>query len=333
MDSLKLYTNKKAQKTVEDMKSSGRLPHSFLIYGDKGTGKKTFAKYLCMLILCESRKAEPCGQCNSCKKILAGVHPDIEYVEHFGKRGGFQKKNLKENVVSDAYIKPNDGDFKIYVFEDCEYFSAETQDVLLKLIEEPPEHAKFIFTSASKNIFLATILSRVTQIEMFAPTREECISAMLDEGADEKTALAILDDVGCNIGTCIRAARGEQSDGDDKLFSVTNEISYNIALGSEYELGLSFFKAAGDRIFMLAVLERLCLLLRDAVVYTTNADITMMSNCMTQTVKLSENCSITALTAILDILKKSMEIADKNVNLPLLSANIAAEISKIREKL
>ena len=75
----KIYGNRFFLDTVRGMFSSGRIAHSFLIYGEKGLGKKTAADYLAAAILCEKQNGIPCGECRSCRNAAGKVHPDIIY--------------------------------------------------------------------------------------------------------------------------------------------------------------------------------------------------------------------------------------------------------------
>lgn len=98
----KIYGNKFALDTFEAMFKSGRLPHSFLIYGEKGLGKKTLAKYLSAALLCEKGTGIPCGECRSCRNAEKGVHPDIIYPEHSGKLNTYTVEACR-HVCADAF--------------------------------------------------------------------------------------------------------------------------------------------------------------------------------------------------------------------------------------
>ena len=92
----------------------------------------------------------PCGECNACLNVEKGIHPDVIYPEKSGKLGGYSV-NCAREVIADAYVKPNNSSgCKVYIFADCHNVDTRTQNTLLKLIEEPPEYAYFIFTCGSK---------------------------------------------------------------------------------------------------------------------------------------------------------------------------------------
>ena len=112
----KIYGNSFALQTFSSMFRSGRIPHSFLIYGEKGLGKKTLAKYLAMSLLCENRNdGTPCGECHSCRIAQKNVHPDIIFPEQSGKLNTYTVETCR-HVCTDAFVVPNNSDIKIYIF-------------------------------------------------------------------------------------------------------------------------------------------------------------------------------------------------------------------------
>lgn len=328
MNSLKLYSNKNAQKKILDMFKSGRVSHSFLITGPKGCGKKAFAKFLTAMILCEHpSESGPCFACNSCLKVMDDSHPDVLYAEHFGKRGGFKKDYLREKIVADAYIKPNDSDYRVFVLADCESFSEDAQNVMLKIIEEPPAHAKFIFTAPSKSIFLPTILSRVFEIELFEPTAEDCINAMRDMGLSDELAASALERFGPSISKCIAFANGNTEEKDDKAAECAESILNCIIARDEYGLSLALSKIPSDRETAFAVINILKACLRDAIVCKSN--VTALGNMKNFSDALAKGFSQKELIAVSSELSEAASALDRNVNQSLLFAAACANISTI----
>lgn len=328
MDRIKLYTNPLAQKTLINMRDSGRLPHSFLITGKQGAGKKTFAKYLAQMILCENSDIAPCGECNSCRKVMEDEHPDLVYAEHSGKLGGFSADFLRDEIVAKAYIKPNDGDYRVYVFADCNNFQTRTQNTLLKLIEEPPRHAKFIFTATSENVFLPTILSRTTHIELFDATREECVTALRDNGADEDTINKALEVCGNDIGKCFEYLNGN-SEVDENINSYVNEIMKSIANKNEYELNVALFKVSSDRNVMLNALEQVGTELRDAAVFREDENFNTMGNNNEYTKTVGAKFSSLKIIKIRQIICDCQDGVSKNCSRPLLASSASVKIAEL----
>lgn len=83
------------QETLHQMLKRDRAAHGFLFYGEAGLGKKTLAKRFLAELLCTGAE-KPCGVCKSCRMLADGVHPDVRFVEHSGKRGGFSVDTVRE---------------------------------------------------------------------------------------------------------------------------------------------------------------------------------------------------------------------------------------------
>ena len=123
------------------------------------------ARFLAAAMECEGGGEEiPCGRCSGCRKVFAGIHPDVVTVTDS------EHKMLSVDTLralrSDAYILPNEGRRKVYIFPDCSLLDARAQNVLLKVVEEGPAQAAFLFCAANSAQLLPTIRSRCTEWKM-----------------------------------------------------------------------------------------------------------------------------------------------------------------------
>lgn len=111
----------------------------------------------------------PCGVCPACRKVLRDIHPDVITVRDP------DHKNIAIEVLrsvrSDAYILPNEGRRKIYLFPDCALLDPKGQNVLLKVLEEGPSHAAFLFCAESSALLLPTIRSRCVEWRLSPPSQ------------------------------------------------------------------------------------------------------------------------------------------------------------------
>ena len=102
--------------------------------------------------------------CEGCRKELSGIHPDVITVRDD------QHKNISEDVVrqirSDAYIRPNEGERKVYIFPDCALLTDQDQNVLLKIVEEGPPYAAFLFCAENAAVVLQTLRSRCVELKL-----------------------------------------------------------------------------------------------------------------------------------------------------------------------
>ncbi|MBR1527840.1 MAG: hypothetical protein IJ642_00900 [Oscillospiraceae bacterium] len=258
-----IYGNDENLQFMQTMRQTGHIPHACLFYGEKGSGRKTLANYFAMTVLCTGEHA-PCGTCKNCQKILHGVHPDLIPVEHSGKKQGFSVDTVRE-ICRDAIVAPNDSDKKIYIFADCDTIGIPAQNTLLKLTEEPPEHVLLLFTSASRNAFLETMLSRMIQIAVRPCSPEECRTALISqhEYAPADADRAVRATSGRNIGLALRFLE------DSALQEMTRqvrELTRAVAQRKQYEIVriLSYYEK--DRIQAEEMLQLLLKQFRDACV-------------------------------------------------------------------
>lgn len=145
----------KEQLTAQE-KGRG-LSHAYLISGPAGSGKRTLARLLAAAMVCTGSEEKPCGVCPGCKKAFGGIHPDIIQVGEDGK--DITVAQARE-ARSDAYIRPNEGERKVYVFHNAQNMNPSAQNALLKLLEEGPAYAAFLLLTENPGSVLNTIRSR-----------------------------------------------------------------------------------------------------------------------------------------------------------------------------
>lgn len=115
------------------------------------------ARFVAAAMECEGAD-RPCGRCGPCRKVLRGIHPDVAVVEDPEHKS--VAVEVLRRAAADAYILPNEGRRKVYIFPDCSLLEAKAQNVLLKVLEEGPPHAAFIFCAPEGAAVLPTIRSR-----------------------------------------------------------------------------------------------------------------------------------------------------------------------------
>ena len=161
----------------------GALHHALLLTGPKGSGKGELARFIAAAMECTAPAGKPCGTCPACRKVFSGIHPDVIAVRDEGH------KTLPVDTVralcADAYIRPNEGQRKIYIFEDCGQLDSRCQDILLKTVEEGPRYAAFLFLSENAAAILPTIRSRCVELKLRAADEtEDANSAMTDRALE-----------------------------------------------------------------------------------------------------------------------------------------------------
>ena len=113
---------------------------------------------------CQGGGQKPCGTCPACRKVFSGIHPDVITVRDEAH------KNLSVDTVrqirADAYIRPNEGARKVYIFPDCTILTEQDQNVLLKIVEEGPPYAAFLFCAENSSVVLQTLRSRCVELKL-----------------------------------------------------------------------------------------------------------------------------------------------------------------------
>ena len=141
---------------------NSRLGHAYLLCGEKGIGKKTLCNYLLNIIMCHTHSA--CGSCNGCTTVESKANPDIVYVANNNKLS-IGVDDVR-GITAEAYTRPLISRKKIIVIQNAHLMTAEAQNALLKVIEEPPVYVVFFLLCDSVTSILPTIISRVTKIEI-----------------------------------------------------------------------------------------------------------------------------------------------------------------------
>src|SRR6202011_5154478 len=142
---------------------SGRVHHAFLFSGTRGVGKTTIARILAKCLNCESGvTAEPCGVCASCRDIDAGRFPDLIEVDAASRTNVDDTRELLDNVQ----YAPTRGRYKIYLIDEVHMLSTHSFNALLKTLEEPPPHVKFLLATTDPQKLPVTVLSRCLQFNL-----------------------------------------------------------------------------------------------------------------------------------------------------------------------
>lgn len=246
------------------MRRGEHMPHALLLHGERGCGKKLIAKWFAMLALCEEPETAPCGRCKNCRLVLEDAHPDVQYAEHSGKRGGFSVETVRA-VRRDAAIMPNNGPLRVFIFSDADDMSVQAQNALLKSVEEPPPHACFVFTAETVGALLPTLLSRMTAKAVFPVSQEECEGALNRLGYSPGDIHSAVARFGGNIGRCIAYLSDESQ---RTAVETAAALTAALAAQNEYELLRLLTAAASDRDGLRRTLELLDTQLRDAALLT-----------------------------------------------------------------
>ena len=151
-------------RTLKNAIETGRVAHAYLFSGTRGVGKTTMARILAKALNCLSFKAPtttPCLTCDSCKAINTGDDIDVIEIDGASNNRVDEIRELRENAI----YRPARARYKIYIIDEVHMLTTQAFNALLKTLEEPPEHVKFIFATTEPNKVLATIQSRCQRFD------------------------------------------------------------------------------------------------------------------------------------------------------------------------
>ena len=326
MENFSFYENNILKNTISSMIVKNRVVNSFLIYGEKGLGKKTAANYISAAFLCEKGNGVPCGECKSCRMILHKTHPDVIYALPSGKSGNYKIDTLRE-IVESAPIMPNESKYKIYIIADMDNTLVPAQNALLKLIEEPPDHCVIILTAQSRSTLLPTIISRVVSLSVHEVSGSSCEKALAKYGYKYEDIKKSVEILGGNIGKCKSYLDGESI---VDAVTITKNITDSIISADEYLMLKEFSELIGDKPMTLLVLNLLCEVIRDTMSANAGCDEkTLISTYKNGAVKLAEHISKAKARKIYLVITKYIERINSNGNLSLAINSLCSEIKEI----
>lgn len=156
------FANDPIARRIREVAGRGTLSHALLF---SGSGDRiAAAQYAAAAMECQGGGQKPCGTCPACRKVFSGIHPDVITVRDEAH------KNLSVDTVrqirADAYIRPNEGARKVYIFPDCTILTEQDQNVLLKIVEEGPPYAAFLFCAENSSVVLQTLRSRCVELKL-----------------------------------------------------------------------------------------------------------------------------------------------------------------------
>ena len=150
-------------RTLINAISSQRIAHAYLFVGPRGIGKTTLARIFAKALNCQKgSNGSPCDACDSCLEIATGNDLDVKEIDGASNNGVDQVRDLRDTV---AYT-PVRGNYKIFIIDEVHMLSTPAFNALLKTLEEPPPHVKFIFATTEPQKILATILSRCQRFDL-----------------------------------------------------------------------------------------------------------------------------------------------------------------------
>lgn len=164
------------RQELGEILSGKNIPHAFLFVGPKGTGKTSGARIVAKAVNCTAKKkeGEPCNRCEMCKLITSGQSLDLIEIDAASNRGIDDIRELRDKIK----LTPTLAEYKVYIIDEVHMLTNEAFNALLKTLEEPPAHAKFVLCTTEPQKLPGTIVSRCWRINFNKATVDEVVRAL-----------------------------------------------------------------------------------------------------------------------------------------------------------
>ncbi len=177
---------KARRRTMErfSQQAAGRMAHAYIISSPDQAQAQRRASEMAAAALCTSADLRPCGQCRDCRKVAAGIHPDVITVGRLPGGDSVKKEIGVEQirgVSADAVILPNEGRRKVYIIREADTMNLYAQNAALKLLEESPAQAMFLLCVSNPDRLLPTVRSRCAEVNLNADAAGDEESVRLAE--------------------------------------------------------------------------------------------------------------------------------------------------------
>jgi DNA polymerase-3 subunit gamma/tau len=200
--------------TLVNAITSDRLAHAYLFSGPRGVGKTSIARILAKALTCaEGKPGIPCNRCHSCLEITQGSSVDVQEIDGASNRGIEQIRELRENI---KYM-PSSSRYRIYIIDEVHMLTLPAFNALLKTLEEPPAHVKFIFATTEPHKVPVTILSRCQKFDF-----KRIPLALLVKQMEKITSEEGIDISRSGLTLIAREAEGSMRDAESLLDQVVS---------------------------------------------------------------------------------------------------------------
>ena len=241
MELSSLAGNSRLKELLSHGEEGRGLSHAYIISGPAGSGRHTLARLLATAMVCTASPAKrPCGSCAPCKKVLAGIHPDVTVISGAGEGKPITVDQIR-SLRADAHIRPNEGERKVYLLEGADQMNASAQNAMLKLLEEGPQYAAFLLLAENGGGLLQTVRSRCEELVLAPVPVQECqgwLERKYPQKTKEELRRAAMDCQGL-LGRAV-----EQLEGTGESLRVREDQAEKLAGALEQGTELELFEAA-----------------------------------------------------------------------------------------
>ena len=268
--------------------SGGRRPHAVLIDGGTEKEREDVAYLLAKVYVCpNATDSQSCDNCSSCRKADERIHPDIVKIKKPDDKKYYSKKDDVKPIVEDAFMTPNESKVRVLLITEMQLMKVDSQNVLLKILEEPPSYTVFIITAESANSIIGTVLSRVSRFR-------------IGESNDE-------------------------IEFSEKVLNIVKEVSSALSSSYEYDIIKALAPLDSNKQLTIDVLEALSVFMRDALSLKYNGKV-LIKELESEAKAVSFAFSTEALLERFESINEFLKLTAGNPNYTLLVAHLCAKL-------
>ena len=287
-----IHLDEMIKKQVDDCFRTGRIPHAVITEGADEKSRREFSLFLAQALMC-SGEEKPCGKCPGCIRMKAGFHSDVEIFEGSGKSGAVNIEDVRK-IKNDAYIVPNEADYKVFIIKNAHKMNEYAQNALLKCLEEPPSYVVIILECEDKAKMLETVRSRSALFRL-GETEEQILS-------EKKREKAVI--------LASKIAKAINEPGEAPLMSLLGEMEK-------------------DKDYLKLCIRELTVILRDAVVFKRTPEERLLISEEKETAKeISGSFREKQFVDMIETLSELDEWADNNANNSLLLSKMCYQLRR-----
>lgn len=312
---------------ARDILSGAGLAHAYIIEGKHGSGRHTLAVNIAAALSCEKRGSGavlPCGECAACRKIYAGISPDVITVSREDGKASIGIDTVRA-LRTDVHILPNELDYKIYIIEDADTMTVQAQNALLLTLEEPPSYLVFLLIAENSRNMLETVRSRAPSLRM-QPLPPAMVAEIAAERSPEAARIRAADAAAFHgvimaadgsAGRAIELFEGKEKDAVAARRRIAEEFCRAASSGSHAEAlySLLYPVSSGKRDDAALLLYDLSLALRDLALKKKCEDVPLRFFADRDTAEeLCGGYTLTRLIYLYDSVEKARELLSQNAN-------------------
>lgn len=315
--------NEEVKRQLSACVDGERFPHALLIEGPAGSGRRTLAWLLAQAAVCTAEGEKPCGICPACRKAAAHAHPDITVT---GGDGGARTFHIDAiRAVRDlAYVLPNEAPRRVILLTGAEDMTEQAQNALLKILEEPPSHTRFLVTCENRAQLLETIRSRLVPVSL-VPLPEETVLEELRNRLPDRPDEELLRAARLSGGLLGQALQGLEEGTFRRVQDLAEQLADAVAAPDELTLLKRSFQLDKDRAAIDGTLRAMLVIFRDALACRCRAD-TRLSISPDTAERLAASLTRLQLARLIEAVQQLQTARLRNMNQTLFVTLLCARL-------